>query len=316
MRLLATIIVLLSCFGGLAASAVADTATLPANLGLPWTDPNFQSPLEVLLNPIASAVANRTVTVRCEGGYDWGILAQQRGFDPSVELGYVEALFWSTGTVASVSDFTELSPQVCLPLQQFAQAATKPTKCSTAVTSTTTKLVRVVRRVVFRVWRWEKIDGRRKRVRVLRYKNVTKLVPKTVTTTTQTPAAPCYTADGMRLNPQDTSYWEQYDQYAMAILALAHESIHLGGFVGGMLSNGVQGGYSDDEARANCYGMQWMPYVAEQLGASPDDALDIARYTYRYIYPGYNTATTAAYWSPQCVPGGALDLHLGANIWS
>ena len=52
--------------------------------------------------------------------------------------------------------------------------------------------------------------------------------------------------------------------YADAIRTLAHESIHLSG-------SSVGDGAAGDplgEAKANCHGMQWMPYVAEQLGAS------------------------------------------------
>jgi hypothetical protein len=115
---------------------------------------------------------------------------------------------------------------------------------------------------------------------------------------------------------RDTAYWQTYTGYAYALLTLAHESIHLGGYVGGTLSNGVLAGYQDAEARAQCYGMQWMPYVAQQLGDTTDDALAIARYTYARIYPLYKTGDPI-YWSSECRPGGALDIHLaGSSIWS
>jgi hypothetical protein len=311
--LLFALIVLMALAVG-ASSAAADTATLPAGIGLPWTDPNHQSPLENLLAPIASTIANRQVTVHCEGDYDWATLVHQSGLDPAAELGYVTAWFWPNGTIANVESFTELSPTVCLALQQFAQGATKPSKCTTSLTTTTTELVLVTHRVAYKVRIWKTVNGVRKRILVTRHKTVSEYVKQTSTTTTQSPLAPCY--DGTVHNPDNTAYWNDYFRYAQALLALAHESIHLGGYVGGVLPSGVQAGYPDAEARANCFGMQWMPYVAQQLGATPDDALDIARYFYRYFYPRYNSPSTAAYWSPDCRPGGALDIHLGPNIWS
>ena len=54
-----------------------------------------------------------------------------------------------------------------------------------------------------------------------------------------------------------------YDLDAVAVLTLARESIHLSGIAG---------------ANADCLGLHWMPYVAEQLGDAPEDAHAIARY--------------------------------------
>jgi len=99
---------------------------------------------------------------------------------------------------------------------------------------------------------------------------------------------------------------------SIAILTLAHESVHLGGIVGGTLSNGVAVGDPQAEAKADCYGMQWMPYVAEQLGDSPADAQAIATYFWKTIYPLGRTANPA-YWTRACRPGGALDLRLHAG---
>jgi hypothetical protein len=309
-------IVLACAFGGFAATAAADTPTLPADAPLAWGDPTYQSPLENLASTIASKVANRSVTVRCEGDFDWTTLAVQGSFDPQVELGYVEARFYSSGAVASISGFTELSPVVCLALQQFAIATTKPTKCSSPVTTSSTNIEvrtsrRHVRKQVVRV-----VHGVRRKVWVKVWKPVSVRVPVTTSTTTEGPAEACYGSSGLERNPQDVAYWNDYDRYAMGLLTLAHESIHLGGYVGGSFPNGLQAGYPDAEARAQCYGMQWMPYVAEQLGASPDDALAIARFAYSQIYPWYRTGAPA-YWSSECRPGGALDLHtVGATIWS
>ena len=84
--------------------------------------------------------------------------------------------------------------------------------------------------------------------------------------------------------------------YAIAILTLAHESIHLSGIVGGTLSNGLAVGDPQAEAKADCYGMQWMPYVAEQLGDTPDDAQAIARYFWDKVYP-LDLTLDPEYWS-------------------
>ena len=62
--------------------------------------------------------------------------------------------------------------------------------------------------------------------------------------------------------------------------------------------------------------MQWMPYVAERLGAAPDDALAIARFFLNSVYPRYEMSSLVQYWSAECRAGGALDLKLpGPSIW-
>ena len=104
--------------------------------------------------------------------------------------------------------------------------------------------------------------------------------------------------------PTGIAYWD----YSNAILTLAHEAIHLGGMVGVRFGNGVVGGDPASEAKANCYGMQAMSSVAEQLGASSDDAQAIAIFYWDLIYPDYKgtpvrattgrpTAAPAARWT-------------------
>ena len=69
------------------------------------------------------------------------------------------------------------------------------------------------------------------------------------------------------------------------------------------------------EAKADCYGMQWMPYVAEQLGDTPDDAQAIARWFWDKVYP-LSRPTHPEYWSADCRPGGALDARpAGTTAW-
>ena len=107
----------------------------------------------------------------------------------------------------------------------------------------------------------------------------------------------------------------RYSRAAIAILTLAHESIHLGGVVGGTLSNGLAVGDPQAEAAADCYGMQWVTYVAKQLGDTAVDAQALASYVWDTIYPRSRTSYPA-YWSADCRPGGTLDARPhGATAW-
>jgi hypothetical protein len=149
---------------------LADTAPIPFSASVPGSGASHATALELLASRIASHIAGRSVNVRC--GTQSVAVATRAG-----------------GT-------TRLAPEICWPLQQFAEATTKP-------------------------------SGR--------------------TTTPRTPA-----------------YWAAYDLDAVAIQTLARESVRLGG--------------AADGSRTDCLSMQWMPYVAEQLGATPDGAQAIARW--------------------------------------
>jgi hypothetical protein len=65
-----------------------------------------------------------------------------------------------------------------------------------------------------------------------------------------------------------------------------------------------------DEATAECYALQTMPYVAQRLGASPQQI----RTWVAYSFARYPTLPDE-YVSPDCVPGGSLDLHSPSSIW-
>ena len=78
---------------------------------------------------------------------------------------------------------------------------------------------------------------------------------------------------------------------------LAHESIHLSGI--------------RDEAQADCFGFQKTAFVAEELGASPDEA---RRYAELAIIERTQSAPQE-YRSPDCHDGGALDLNPGSSVW-
>jgi hypothetical protein len=245
---------------GTPATGIADTAPIPA----------FAS-IDQLAGGIASHIAGRPVTVHCNSDAEWTSLVTQSGGDPAGESGFVATQWLSTGRLLSLSTTAELAPEICWPLQQFAQASVKPTKC------------------------------RLKSARLL--------------TRASSTLVPCYLGSGRIANKMTPAYWAAYDLDAIAILTLAHESIHLSGVVGGTLSNGVAVGDPQAEAKADCFGMQWMPYVAEQLGDTPDDAQAIARYFWDKDY-SLSRASHPEYWSADCRPGGALDTRpAGTTAW-
>ena len=265
--------------------AHGDSAPIPASAALPGSDPSHQTPLELLASQIASHISGRQVSVSCLDPSDWTTLVTGQGGNPAGESGFVSTQWnGSTGELVSLSSVAELSADICLPLQQFATATAKPTKCLSAG------------------------GARLAGIRRARTHGAKAAMPATV-------PVPCYLGAGKTAAPMTPAYWQNYENVAIAILTLAHESIHLSGIVGGTLSNGLAVGDPQAEAKADCYGMQWMPYVAEQLGDTPDDAQAIARYFWDKVYP-LDLTLDPAYWSAQCVPGGALDLHLpGATAW-
>lgn len=292
--LLATVLVVGLATVATTVSASADTAPVADSPDLPWTNPTHETALELHLSKIASQIAEKEVTVRCEGDTDWRALVAQHGGDPDAELGYVGVDFSRrTGVLRSLSSFTELRGEaVCLPLKKFAVAATKPTKC--VVTRYKESTVYVQKRV----------GGTMKRV------------PTVVVTKVKDPPGRCYLGNLRVARKMPTSYWDAYWDYSTAILTLAHEAIHLGGMVGARFGNGVVAGDPEHEAKANCFGMQWMSFVAQQLGAAPDDAQAIALFYWDVIYPDYKDSAYSDYWSADCRPGGPMDIRpAGKTSW-
>jgi hypothetical protein len=94
--------------------------------------------------------------------------------------------------------------------------------------------------------------------------------------------------------PDDRS--EVFD-FAWSLKVLAHEAQHLKGI--------------DDEAKADCYGLQAMAEVATGLGIGEDVARSLADYAWRYIYP----RASEEYRSDECRDGGELDLRPATSVW-
>ena len=89
------------------------------------------------------------------------------------------------------------------------------------------------------------------------------------------------------------------DQRLFALQTIAHEAVHLSGV--------------EDEAVAECYGMQFLGWVARRLGASEALAREMARDYWRGYYvkrrPG------SAYFDAGCHDGGVLDLAPDRRGW-
>ena len=100
--------------------------------------------------------------------------------------------------------------------------------------------------------------------------------------------------------PAEPCFADRYFATAEALQTLAHESIHLKG--------------DPVEADAECFGMQWLAYAAQQLGDSADDAHSIAQYYATQVYPQRQTQSPA-YWSADCRQNGSLDLTPGDGAW-
>lgn len=104
---------------------------------------------------------------------------------------------------------------------------------------------------------------------------------------------------------------------AEALLTLAHETIHLEQDRAGapVPPNRLV------EAQAACSGLQWLDWVAVQLGDTLDDAQAIATFEWKLDYPlearlREPYARAHPYWSAQCKPGGSLDIRPpGSTFW-
>ena len=202
-----------------------------------------------------------------------------RSGDGGDALGLVRTLVDErTGTYAKTATLIELTSEVCGPLQRFAQTAPKPTECFDAYRST----------------------------------SVPCFIGKSVNRGSGTQAICMSTKCYSVVKAGSTAYWNAYGRYAEAILTLAHEAIHTQQAVLGRARP------SDDlvEAQAECSGMQWMRWVAEQLGDSQEDGEAIARYFWIGMYPQVGSFRGRPYWSADCRAGGKLDIRAAdATVW-
>lgn len=304
-------------------SALADTTVVPNDGTLPWTDPSHRHPLELLAGQVASRIVGRTVSVNCEGETDW------QNLGAADADGFVRVLSWHfDGTrwapILDQGGLIRLSPTACTYLVQFARAATKPTKCSVPQVQqkTTYKTVRYQATVRIKVTQRVKVNGRwvTRYVWVKRKVWKTRRVPISTNVTVAGPAQPCY-VNGQPATQMPASYWQDYRSYALSLLILAHEAWHVAGDFGVVIPSGYpnpgQVGYPDYEARAECHGLQWIAYVAQQLGDSPDDASAIAQFYVKENYPTLRGRIFKGntYWSADCRQDGPMDITPGDGVW-
>jgi hypothetical protein len=90
--------------------------------------------------------------------------------------------------------------------------------------------------------------------------------------------------------------WEIFN-FAWSVKVLAHESQHLRGI--------------DNEATADCFGLQDMAAVGRGLGLGDEEARSVAEYAWVYIYP----RGEGEYWSEECRDGGDLDRRPNTSTW-
>ena len=80
------------------------------------------------------------MTIECLSPATWVRFASQHGFPPDGELGYVEVSVLVSGdgklSAPTVATINQLAPATCTPLQLYASAAVKPTKCTPAARRT------------------------------------------------------------------------------------------------------------------------------------------------------------------------------------
>lgn len=258
---------------------------------LPWVGgQGVVSELEARLAAIAGEFTKTTVSIYCQGNYDWASLASQGGFDAASVWGYVPFKWsWVTYSWQPVP-YSHFSEQACLYLDRLLAATDKRAqkKCQSGTQAVYEDDVR--EHVVWKT----KVVKKRVRVReggklVLRTKSVRVRV-KTVVSTTVTVKVgdePVYStcADWM------AKVW--------AYQTFSHETMHLYGI--------------DTEDEAECYGMQLLPWFLTRLGVDRDLAKEIATDVWNEIY--LRRPAGSAYTSSECRDGGKLDLAPASAAW-
>ncbi len=90
------------------------------------------------------------------------------------------------------------------------------------------------------------------------------------------------------------------EQTALALQVVSHESYHLWG--------------AAEEAKAECYGLQSLFYVASRLGAPLVEAKALGRLYWSDVYRQHG-AQWPQYYSADCRNGGRLDLRPADERW-
>ncbi len=91
----------------------------------------------------------------------------------------------------------------------------------------------------------------------------------------------------------DDPSWDEM----VAVHVLTHEAMHMRG--------------ETDEAKAECQALQRDAFTAQALGATPQQAYDLAVRYWKQVYP----RMPDGYFSRECGPGGELDEELETTPW-
>jgi hypothetical protein len=89
-------------------------------------------------------------------------------------------------------------------------------------------------------------------------------------------------------------------EMTQALETVAHESYHLFG--------------EANEAKVDCWGMQSLWFVAQQLGSPLPEAQALGQWYWRNVYP-VRARDLPLYYSPDCRSGGRLDLRPADPRW-
>ena len=278
-RLFATASIAAAVCAVAAAAARADQETAPWQGGSAVV-----TPFEAHASNIASEIAERRVSVQCNDDLGWSALGAQLGFDPRSVWGFV--LFRVNRLTGRIGpdDTTQIAPFACTYLDDFWGAADK----------TTQKMCRTGTRIEYRT------EARTE------YRSVTKTVRKRVKVKGKwtwrrvkvTQRVPVQVQVQVAVEVPVQEVCSDWDKKLFGVETLSHESVHLYGI--------------DDEAVAECFGLQTLAWVAWKLGATPAFAVEAAK-DYAAMYDELWGGTE--YYSPECRDGGQLDLAPAQQGW-
>ena len=232
---------------------------------------------------ILGEIAERGLAVYCNDEASWASLLAGSGKDPSLILGFVPGLAQADGSWSPAA-YTQLAPATCWYASEWTYAKDQRAQkwCATGTrTEYRTETHTQYRTKTRTVWKRKKVKGRWTRVRT----RVKVRVPVKVQTRV----------------PYEVPVEEICNDYALKLLAwetFTHETVHMVGVL--------------DEAVAECYGMQLMAYFMFRMGTPSPLAVEAATDYASVLYPEVNPPE---YISPECRPGGALDLQPERPEW-
>lgn len=242
--------------------------------------------LEAKLAETAAKLIGYAPQVHCNGAADWAALAAGGGFDQADVWGYVVFYPDYGAGIRKPYPYTHLSEQACLYLDglYFAESKRSQKQCQAGTRPIFETQMRT--RVV---WRTTSV---KKRARVggkwvTRSVRARKRVEESYNVRVKVAEEPIF------------SVCSDWTRKLFAYQTIAHETLHLSGI--------------EDEAVAECLGMQRIGWWMLELGAEPEFAKEVAT-DYWTLYQQIR-APGSAYHSSACVDGGSLDIFPDNAAW-